>query len=84
MTLPTGPPLRLRTALVTTPEVASVVLQPAAGTAPSVYVAPLVTPVTATAGAVASRLTVIGAAFIERPALLVQDPLNVAPAVSVA
>src|SRR5687767_1424707 len=55
---PTGPPLELSTAAVWTPDSASVVLHPAAGTEPGRYVAPSLTPVTATSGGVSSMWTV--------------------------
>ena len=76
------PPLRLRLAAVATPERASLVSQPAAGTEPSVYVAPSATPVTLTLGGVASRLMVTLAEFV--PPALVTSQVRVVPAVSLS
>ena len=55
---PLLPPVIATDAGVATPETPSLVEQPAAGTLPNWYVAPLVTPVTPTVGAVLSILTV--------------------------
>lgn len=51
------PGVVMTAALVATPESGSVVVQPAVGTPPVGYVAPLVSPVTATTGGVLSTLT---------------------------
>src|SRR5579864_8428865 len=70
------PPDTVSVADAATPESASVVEQLAAGTAPSAYVAPSLTPNTATRGAVLSIMIPPKVTAVEFPARSVQFPVT--------